>query len=418
MASHVAPACTRSVADLAQSRAVQECLQFFTREKQWINEKHLELCRIPAPTFLEQQRASWMAAQFESLGFSVEIDRAGNVVAYESAHRDGPWVALTAHLDTVLAPRRTEDVYVDQDGRLRGPGVSDNGAGLAALLAVARAVKSSPPIDSHLGELVLVANVGEEGEGNLSGMRYLCSKSPLAGRVSAFLVLDGPVIETITTQALGSRRFEVVFSGAGGHSWSDFGVSNPVHALCRAVVLFSESQSTSRSPDEPRCSYNFGVLEGGSSVNSIPTEALAKVDLRSESVAKMDELVAALNSAVEQALEVENDRATGARLSVRVREIGSRPGSRLPDDALILTLLRAVDAHLGIRSQTDCSSTDANIPLSLGLPAVSIGAGGNGGGAHTAGEWFHPEGRDLGLKRILLTLCLLAQDPRTMQTVS
>jgi di/tripeptidase len=233
--------------------------------------------------------------------------------------------------------------------------------------------------------------------------------------VAAFLVLDGPAIDSITTQALGCRRFEILFSGAGGHSWTDYGTGNPVHALCRAVVLFGDNRLDENSPGAPRRSYNFGVVEGGSSVNSIATEARAKVDLRSESLPRMEELVAMLSDAVERALEIENQRATSGKLSVKIREIGSRPAGRLPEGAPILTFLQAVDAHLGIRAQADCSSTDANIPLSMGLQAVSIGAGGQGGGAHTAAEWYHPDRRDLGLKRILLVLCLLMRDPRTVK---
>ena len=174
------------VGEVAGLRGVRECLQWFTREKKWINETHLQLCRVPAPTFLEQQRAEWMRAQFRDAGCEASIDRAGNVIATLDAHATGPYVALTAHLDTVLAPRNKDEITVEADGRLRGPGVADNGAGLAALLAVARALKScTPPVD--LGaELLLVANVGEEGEGNLSGMRYLCQQGSLAGGLSAF----------------------------------------------------------------------------------------------------------------------------------------------------------------------------------------------------------------------------------------
>jgi acetylornithine deacetylase/succinyl-diaminopimelate desuccinylase-like protein len=399
-------ASTISVGELADDRPLRDCLQWFTREKQWINEIHLALCRVPAPTFLEQQRAEWMAAQFRSLGCEAALDRAGNVVATLEPGVKPPYVALTAHLDTVLTPRTKEDIGVEPDGRFRGPGVSDNGAGLAALLAVARALKSSPKIAQTPSNLVFIANVGEEGEGNLSGMRFVCKQSPLAKKIASFLILDGATTDHITSRALGSRRFEVTFTGPGGHSWSDYGVGNPVHALSRAVALFSEV----RLNGGPKSSINVGIIEGGTSINAIPPLARAKVDIRSESNEKMDELVELLNGAVERSREVENQRATGGKVSVKMREIGARPAAVMPEDARILTCLRAVDAHLGIRSHLDCASTDANIPMSLGIPSVSIGAGGQGGGAHTAQEWFKPEGRDLGLKRILLTLCLLLRE--------
>jgi tripeptide aminopeptidase len=391
---------------------MRECLQWFVREKQWINEQHLLLCRVPAPTFMEERRAEWMAAQFRALGCDARIDRAGNVIASVNAPKDGPLLALTAHLDTVLAPRTPEEVYVQPDGRMVGPGVSDNGAGLTALLAIARAIKSCPLLESELRSLLFVANVGEEGEGNLSGMRYLCRQSPLASRLQAFVVLDGPTTDHITCQALASRRFEISFTGPGGHSWSDYGIGNPVHALSRAVTLFAEHRVPSTGP---RSSFNFGTIDGGMSINSIPTSARAKVDIRSESVPKMDELVALLTGSVERAAEIENQRATGGKVTAKIKEIGSRPGGRLDENSPMLTLLRAVDGHLGVRSHLDCASTDANIPLSMGLAAVSIGAGGQGGGAHTPAEWFHPEGRELGLRRILLTLCLLLQPKPTAQ---
>lgn len=330
------------------------------------------------------------------------------MTALRDAHTEGPYVALTAHLDTVLAPRVKEDITVEPDGRFRGPGISDNGAGLAALLAIARALKACPPGDGWHADLVLVANVGEEGEGNLSGMRHLCKQSPLGKKIAAFLVLDGASTDHITNRALGSRRFEVTFNGPGGHSWSDYGIGNPVHALSRAIARFSDA----RLNGPPKSSFNVGFIEGGASVNAIPPQARAKVDIRSESNEKMDELVDSLTAAIEHALEVENQRATGGKLTVKIREIGSRPAAILPGQSTILAYIRAVDSHLGIRSHLDCASTDANVPMSLGIPAISIGAGGQGGGAHTAQEWFKPEGRDLGLKRILLTLSLLLRDPQ------
>ncbi|HTR39438.1 MAG TPA: M20/M25/M40 family metallo-hydrolase [Bryobacteraceae bacterium] len=398
----------KAIADLARTAPWQDALAWFVRQKQWMNDQHLQLCRIPAPTFFEQRRAEWMLAQFRALGCVARIDRAGNVIAHPLENRDGPYIALTAHLDTVLAPRKDDEVYLGPDGRLHGPGVSDNGAGLTALLAIARLVTSSPDLADACRNLLFIANIGEEGEGNLSGMRHLCRQSSTGARIRAFVILDGPHTDHVTSQALASRRFDVTVSGPGGHSWSDYGVANPVHALARAISAFTEQRLPTNG--SPRSSYNFGILEGGTSINSIPALARTKVDIRSESAARLDEIAAVLTNTVERAIEVENDRATGGKVSGKIREIGSRPGGRLPDDAYILQAVRAADAHLGIRSHLDCASTDANIPLSMGLAAVSIGAGGHGGGAHTPQEWFHPEGRELGLKRVLLTLALLLHD--------
>jgi tripeptide aminopeptidase len=401
--------------DVAERPGIREALQWFTREKQWVNEIHLQLCRVPAPTFLEQQRAEWMAAQFRAIGWHVGIDRAGNVLASLGADPQGPLVVLTAHLDTVIAPRTKEDISIDREGDLRGPGVSDNGAGLAALLAAAKAIKSTSGAPDLWGRLLLVANVGEEGEGNLSGMRHLCSQPELIRRIRAFLVLDGAATDHITTHALGSRRFEIVFAGSGGHSWSDFGMANPVHALSRAISLFVDQRPIDPR-STPRVSVNVGIIEGGASINAIPASARAKIDIRSESNEKIEQLIAILQNAVTRAEDVENSRATGAKVTAKVREIGSRPAARLSNDAPIVARIRSVDAHLGIRSRLDCASTDANVPLSMGIPAVCIGAGGQGGGAHTTAEWYRSDGRDLGLKRILLTLALLLQDSAVEST--
>jgi acetylornithine deacetylase/succinyl-diaminopimelate desuccinylase-like protein len=398
---------TQSVAELAATAGLRAAFDWFRKERAWINEQHVKLCRIPAPTFFEQKRAEWMAERFRSLGWDAKIDRAGNVIASLPGARDTVSVAVTAHLDTVLAPRSEDEIKVASDGRMLGPGVSDNGAGLAALLALASAWNAFPPVADAAAVPVLIANVGEEGEGNLSGMRYLCR--PANGtKLRAFLVLDGPSTDHITCQALASRRFDVAITGPGGHSWSDYGIPNPVHALSRTVTLFTDEAPPPNGG--PRSSFNFGVMEGGSSINSIPSEAHAKIDLRSENPERLEHMAALLGSAMERAVEIENQRGSGGRVAGRVKEIGSRPGGGLREDAPMVECLRAVDAHLGIRSHLDCSSTDANIPLSLGLPAVSIGAGGQGGGAHTASEWFQPEGRELGLRRILLALCLLLRD--------
>ncbi len=392
------------ISGLAERREVRDLLQWFTREKQWINEAHLQLCRVPAPTFLEGERAVWFLAQFRAAGWDASIDRAGNVIAIDG---EAPYVALTAHLDTVIAPRNKDDIFVDADGRLTGPGVCDNGAGLAALLAIARAWKSGPRPADPIRGLLLAANTGEEGEGNLRGMRGLAQEPPRAGEIEAFVVVDGAGAGHITNRALGSRRFEIAFNGPGGHSWSDYGVGNPLHALCRAVALFSET----RLDDGPKSAFNVGRIEGGSGVNAIANAAVAKVDIRSESNETIDELVRALAAAVDRAKEIENQRATGGKVSARLKEIGSRPAAALPEGAAILQYARAVDAHLGIRAQLNCSSTDANVPLSLGIPAIAVGGGGAGGGAHTAQEWFRPDGRDLALKRILLVLLLLMREP-------
>jgi tripeptide aminopeptidase len=416
---------SRRIGQLAEQSAFFNAQQWFTRERSWINEQQLHLCRIPAPTFFEQQRAEWFRAQLGSLGWKARIDRAGNVAATFHAAESEPRFVVSAHLDTVLAPNRPGEIYYAPDGRLCGPGVSDNGSGLAALLALARVLSENIELNDLASRVLLVANVGEEGEGNLNGMRYLCRQTilgtpklapasqtgaiELAG-IEAFIVLDGPSLDHITAQALASRRFEISFNGPGGHSWNDYGTPNPVHALAEAVNFFVQSADSRLGGERKRrSSYNFGLIEGGTSINSIASSARAKLDLRSEDPAILDDFSTLLNSAVERGLERENRGARVIRLTAKIRELGSRPGGKLTEQSPLLRTIQAVDAHLHIRSRVDCASTDANIPLSLGIPAISIGTGGQGGGAHTPQEWYQPDGRELGLRRILLIVAALAE---------
>jgi acetylornithine deacetylase/succinyl-diaminopimelate desuccinylase-like protein len=280
--------------------------------------------------------------------------------------------------------------------------------------------------------LLFAGNVGEEGEGDLRGMRYLYGASPWRERIGANVVLDGAGSEVVVTQALGSRRYLVTMKGPGGHSWTDAGIPNPIVVLSRAISALSEVAL----PASPRTTLNIGTIEGGSSVNSIPEFATARFDLRSLETEQLVRLEVELHRAVEDAVLLANASGrtthkgtgpTGGRgssapagssgsstsstgpLQFLIERIGDRPAGRLADNAPLLEALHAVDRHLGIRTEQRVASTDANIPLSLGIPAFSIGAGGDGGGIHTRGEWYDASGRELALKRILLLL-LLALD--------
>jgi tripeptide aminopeptidase len=398
----------RKIAQIAGRSELTEAQRWFVRERSWINDVHLQLCRIPAATFFERQRADWFRLQLENLGWTAHIDRAGNVLA-TFGEAEGPrTLVVSAHLDTVFAPNRPEEVYFAPDGRIIGPGTSDNGAGLSALLALCRVLGSHPGLHPLASSLLIAANVGEEGEGNLSGIRYLCQHSPQLSAVRAFIVLDGPSTEHVTAQALASWRYEVTFTGAGGHSWNDHGTPNPVHVLSDAIASFVRAADAFVSAgDRAQCSYNFSVLEGGLSINSIPSNARAKLDIRSEDAALLAELSGMLASAVERSLEHGNRSAKSSRLAAKIKDLGSRPGGKLPETSPLLQAIQLVDAHLHIRSRLQCASTDANVPLSMGLHAISIGAGGHGGGSHTREEWYQPDGREFGLRRILLLLAVL-----------
>ena len=261
-------------------------------------------------------------------------------------------------------------------------------------------------------DLLLVANVGEEGEGNLSGMRHLCKQSPLGKKIGAFLVLDGASTDHITSRALGSRRFEVTFTGPGGHSWSDYGVGNPVHALSRAIAQFSDARLNGPPEIQPQCRLHRRRRQR----QRDSALARAKVDIRSESNEKMDELVDSLTAAIEHALEVENQRATGGKVAVKIREIGARPAANLAEHSPILPIsarwiVTWAFAHTWTaRPPTPTFPCRWVSPRSLSAQAARAAA------RTPPQEWFKPEGRDLGLKRVLLTLCLLLRDPQFTAT--
>ena len=373
------------------------------------------LVAIPAPPYGEQARAEWLAARFAEAGLSdVHTDAAGNVLGILPARKllpesTGPLVLLSAHLDTVF-PADTPLHPLIEGERLQAPGACDNGAGVAGMLAVVSALLRG---EVELpAPLAVLGNVGEEGEGDLRGVRHFYEHSALAGRVAAHIVLDGAGADAAVTQALGSRRFEVRVTGPGGHSFTDAGTPNPIAALASALARLAEAPL----PVEPRTTLNLGTIRGGISVNSIPESAQATVDFRSTDREQLARLEAELDSAVADAVERCNAKAKAAgaasrgALSFAISKIGDRPAANLAENSPLLAALRAVDRHLGLRTDLRLGSTDANIPLSLGVSALSMGAGGEGGAAHTLHEWYSPRDRELGLKRVLLlTLAMLEQ---------
>jgi tripeptide aminopeptidase len=389
------PFTSYSLADQPQVRAA---LDWFPKNLSWINEEQARLTQIPAPSFEEEKRAAAVKELLEAEGLPVTTDKIGNVVAELRGSNEKEAILVTAHLDTVF-PAGT-DVTIHKDGeRVLAPGISDNGTGLAALVAVARALHAAKIKPQRT--ILFAANVGEEGEGNLRGMRALIEA--YRTRLRAVIVLDGSGTDHVTTKALASRRLEVVISGPGGHSWSDFGMVNPINALVRGSQRFINT----RVPVSPRTTFNLGQIEGGTSVNSIPYDATLKVDIRSESEEELGRLESALRDCMAAGVRDEMDNArdrSKGKLEWKMNVIGSRPGGELPADSALLASLRAADDFLANQSRVERSSTDANIPLSLGIEAISIGAGGNGGGAHSLQEWYEPAGREMGLQRVLLTL--------------
>ena len=368
-----------SAAGAAPMRAALAAIQ---RDNAWTLEQQASICEIPAPPFGEAARGAELIRRFEALGLAARTDAVGNVIAERAGAGKGATVVLSAHLDTVF-PESTDVKVRRQGGRMLGPGIGDDCRGLAVLLAAAKALQENRV--STTGTIVFVGTVGEEGPGNLRGVRHLLEKE-MRGRVDYFISVDGTGLG-ITSRAAGSNRYRVRFMGPGGHSYGDFGMPNPVHALGRAIATIADI----RTPASPRTTFSVGIVQGGTSVNSIAAEAAMDVDMRSESAAALAALDAQVGRALRAALEAENARwaRSTARLTLAIDTIGIRPAGTQPDSARIVRVAREAARALGFEvPRTGASSTDSNVPIGMGIPAVTIDGGGRGDGAHSPGEWY------------------------------
>jgi acetylornithine deacetylase/succinyl-diaminopimelate desuccinylase-like protein len=385
---------------------VRAALETLRRDNAWTLEQQRTICEVPAPPFGEAARAAELARRFAALGLhAVRIDSVGNVLAERPGRAPRPLVVLSGHLDTVF-PEGT-DVSVKVEGtRLTAPGIGDDCRGLAVLLSVARALDAAKVRTD--GPILFVGTVGEEGAGNLRGVRHLFERE-LKGKVDYFLSVDGTGFG-VTSGAVGSNRYTVRYVGPGGHSYGAFGMPNPTHALGRAVARIADL----RVPRSPKTTFNVGVIRGGTSVNSISAEAAMDIDLRSESAAALDSLDRALRAALTAALEEERARwpASSRPLDLKIDTIGLRPAGMQPDSARIVRVALAAARALGKTSETGASSTDANVPIALGIPAITIDGGGEGQGSHSLGEWYDdgPDGW-LGPQWAALIVLTLAGTP-------
>jgi tripeptide aminopeptidase len=398
------------IARLAANLPVHRAFHWLHLHQPQLRLWQLEMLAIPAPPFGEQARARWFLDRFAQLGLAnVHLDAEGNALAeLPSENEETRRILLSAHLDTVF-PATTPTIPIEEGTRILAPGACDNAAGLTALLAIAAALKFAqiaPPIP-----ILFAANVGEEGEGDLRGMRHLFTAGPYRGRIVAALALEGAGTSAVVTRALGSRRFRVTLSGPGGHSWTDSAAPNPITLLSRCLTALADLPL----PVTPRTTLSPGHIAGGTSINSIPSSASALLDLRSADAAQLAATASLLCRTVEDVVASANRRSPAqppARLLIE--SIGDRPAGALPDDAPLLQTIRAVDRHLSLPTEPRMGSTDANLPLSLGIPAVALAAGGTGDGIHTAAEWYDPTGRESALRRILLVLLDAAQTPTSI----
>ena len=369
----------------ADNPAVRRGLDDIKSFNAWTLDQQVSICEIPAPGFKEQVRGAEFRRRLIALGYaSARVDSIGNVIAERPGSGPGPTVMIAGHLDTVF-PEGTNVKVARNGDRFDSPGISDDCRGLAVVLAVAKALNDGGVRTT--GRVILVGDVGEEGAGNLRGVRHMLT-GEYKGKVDYFISVDGLGIH-VTNRAVGSKRFNVKFSGPGGHSYGAFGMPSAIHAMGRAIARISDVQV----PTTPKTTFNVGVVTGGTSVNSIAGEAAMDVDMRSESAESLERVDASIHKAVSDALAAENARwpKSPAKIAVRFDTIGIRPIPRTPqtdESPIVRTAVAAARALGEVVPPTGAGSTDSNIPMNLGIPAITIGGGGRGGNAHALNEWY------------------------------
>lgn len=364
---------------------VRAALDMIKADNAWTLQQQVELTQIASPPFKETTRGAEYKRRLEAVGFkNVRIDSIGNVIAERPGTGKGPTVLIQGHLDTVF-PEGTNVTVKREGSKYLAPGIGDDDRGLATVLAVGRAFNKAG-VETN-GTIYFVGDVGEEGPGNLRGTRYLFTNT-LKGKVDYFISVDGSETHVVS-RAVGSNRYKVTYKGPGGHSYGAFGIPNPIHALGRAIAGIADIQV----PTTPKTTFNVGVINGGTSVNSIPFEGSMEVDMRSEDAASLAATNEKILKILHDALNAENARWTGpraaaAKISMVIDTIGIRPTGGQADNVPIVQTALAAATALGFKSGTGASSTDANIPISLGVPAITIGGGGHSEGAHSLGEWY------------------------------
>lgn len=380
---------------------VKKALEHIREHDELTLKEQLEMVQIPAPSGLEQKKAEYVLKKFREIGLEDAFqDEVGNVFGTRKGYANGSRIMLAGHLDTVF-PMNTDLTIRKEGERYYCPGINDDTRAVAELLAIARAM-----VDTGLrakGDTIFCANVCEEGLGDLKGVKHIFQTRK---DIDAFITIDNEYTGAIICIATGSRRFEVTMEGKGGHSFGDFGLPNPIHALGRAISEISEIQV----PEEPKTTFNVGVIQGGTSVNTISQKASFLMDIRSTDEKEIQKLVDKFIAAVEKAVNQENQRWNHPteKVTCTITEIGNRPaGSISTEDRLVQKAIQA-NQEMELETILDiASSTDANIPISLGIPAITVGRGGNEANVHTLEEWFEPKEAWLGPQRDLLLLMSL-----------
>ena len=389
------PLFAQSPAELLRDPAVRAAMDAAVRNEPQILDLQVHICEIPAPPFKEEARGRELARLFNQLGLQdVRTDKVGNVIGVRPGKTPHPNLVFAAHLDTVF-PEGTS-VKVTRDGdEMKGPGIGDDCRGLAVMLGVIRALNEGR-VETR-GTITFVADVGEEGLGDLRGMKSLFFES-LKGQIDRFISVDGIGLG-ITNTGVGSNRYKVIFKGPGGHSYGAFGMANPIQAMGRAIAKIDAIQV----PAQPKTTFNVGRVGGGTSVNAIPYEAWMEVDMRSADPASLKEVDASFNAAVKEAVAEENARWNNrGAVSASAELVGVRPAGQTPKDSPIVQTALAVSRAMKIEEALREGSTDANVPMNLGIPAITLSGGGAGTGAHSLNETFNAKDSWRGTQRALL----------------
>jgi acetylornithine deacetylase/succinyl-diaminopimelate desuccinylase-like protein len=395
-------AIAQTPAELMNDAAVRAAFDAARRNEPSVVEQQVKICQIPAPPFKEEVRGKELQRLFESLGLhDVRTDAAGNVIGVRPGKAAHPNLVFAAHLDTVF-PEGT-DVRVTVEGDiLKGPGIGDDCRGLAMMLGVIRALN-----EAHVetpGTITFVADVGEEGLGDLRGMKQLFGET-LKGQIDKFISVDGLGLG-ITNIGVGSNRYRVTFKGPGGHSFGAFGMANPIQAMGRAIAKIDAFEV----PTQPKTTFNVGRVGGGTSVNAIPFEAWMEVDMRSSDPASLKAVDTKFNAALQQAVEEENKRWNNrGPVSVSAELVGVRPAGQTPEKSPIVQTALAVSRAMSINETLREGSTDSNVPMNMGIPAITIGGGGGGSGAHSLNESFDVRESWRGTQRAILLAISLAR---------
>ncbi len=395
---------------LYHSEEIKKAFSFIQEDDAHTFEQQMELARIPSYLNGEKERADYFKKLMEAEGYEARTDEVGNVYTRIKGTGKGPTVYISAHLDTVF-PQETSLEGKWEGSVINLPGICDDTRGLAEILAILRAIKAEGL--KPVGDIIIGGNVGEEGLGNLRGMKYFFSQN--ADEIDGFLSIDG-VGPIICYGATGSHRYEVTFRGEGGHSYGAFGLVNPIHAMGRAISYISEL----RTPRFPKTTFSVGVVEGGTSVNAIASACKMLVDIRSDGNDELNDLDERIQECIKRAVEDENERWSeerayeqegmngfnkDARISLSVQQIGERPAGNQERDCEIVSILSAAFEVLNVEPDyMSNGSTDANVPISMGIPAACVCGGGKGGKYHSLEEWFDPTDAYLGVQRNLLAL--------------